>query len=448
MLSPVPCIGAPPVERRVTMRKVLAIALPVAVSNITIPLLTLVDTAAVGQIPDAALIGAVALGGVIFSFVFWGFSFLRTGTTGLTAQAYGSGNTDEVRATLGRALLIAGGAGLLIILLQQPIAFAAFSLLKASDRVERYARSYFAIRIWIAPLALANFALTGWFIGRQRARTAVVLQLLLNGLNIVLDLSFVMLFGWGVRGVALGTNIAEGTAALVGLYIAARELRTLGGQWSAKRLLDPARLKRTFTVNRDIMMRSLCLIFALSFFTAQGAKAGDVTLAANEVLMQFILLSAFLLDAFGTASEALVGESIGAQDRRGLIDAMKLPTIWSIGISVLLAIGFFALGPSIIDLMTANEAVRATARAYLPWCTFAPIIAVWCFQLDSIFIGATQSHALRNAMMISLCVFLMAWWVLHGPFGNNGLWAALMIFYVARACALLLHVPGLMRRII
>ncbi|MDE1173113.1 MAG: MATE family efflux transporter [Parvibaculaceae bacterium] len=438
-------ISTPP-GRRVTTRKVLAIALPIAVANLTIPLLTLADIAAVGQVPDAALIGAVALGGVIFSFVFWGFSFLRMGTTGLTAQAFGADNRDEIRATLGRALLIAGGAGLLIIILQGPIAAIAFGLLHASARVEELARSYFAVRIWIAPLALSNFALTGWFIGRQRARIAVFLQLLLNGLNLTLDLTFVLVFGWGVPGVALGTDIAEGTAALLGLYIAARELKALGGRWRLKRLLDPVRLRRTFTVNRDIMVRSLCLIFVLSFFTAQGAKTGDVTLAANEVLMQFILLAAFLLDAFGTASEALVGESIGAQDRRGLIDAMKLPGLWALGVSLILAAGFLLLGPFVIDILTREEAVRLAARTYLPWCAFAPLVAVWCFQLDSIFIGATLSHALRNAMMASLFVFLLAWWALHGPFGNHGLWAAMMIFYFARAASLAFYLPGLLRR--
>jgi MATE family, multidrug efflux pump len=422
-------------------RAVLRIAGPIVISNLSTPLLGLADTAVVGQIPDAAYIGAIAVGAMIFNFVYWGFGFLRMGTTGLTAQAHGAGDGDEVRAALGRALLIACVLGLVLILLQGAIRAAALALVHGSPEVEGLADRYFAIRIWSAPFTLANYALLGWFIGRQRAGTALVVQVFMNGLNIVLDVVFVLGFGWAVQGVAAGTLIAEVAAALLGLVLAGRELAKMGGAWDWALVKRPDRISRSLAVNRDIMLRTLCLIFVLSWFTAEGARAGDVILAANVVLMQFVSLSAYLLDAFAFAAEALVGKSVGGRSHAGLRDTVRLVTLWACGIALGLTSAFLVFGGLFVDALSTDPAVRTAARTYLPWAAVGPVASVACFLLDGIFIGATRTGEMRNAMALSLAIFLLVWWPLSSAFGNHGLWASLLLFYVARAVTLGRYYP-------
>lgn len=432
--------AARPVTRdRVTHGTVLRLAGPIVLSNISTPLLGLADMVVIGRIPNPAALGAIALGATIFNFVYWGFGFLRMGTTGLTAQAMGARDTEEVSANLGRALIVAAAIGFCLIAMQWPIGFVALALLKGSAKVQAMAHDYFAIRIWSAPFTLANFALLGWFIGRQKASTALVLQVFMNGLNIALNVTFVARFGWAVKGVAAGTLIAEIAAACLGVALAWRDLKGIGwtGRWARARLLDPVRLARMIAVNRDIMLRTFCLIFAFAFFTAQGARAGDVTLAANAVLGQFIALAAFLLDAFCSATEALVGEAVGARNERTLERAVWLASIWAGGVAVALSVFTFFAGPMLIDALTASPEVRVAARIYLPWAALIPIVAVWCFLLDGIFIGATRTGEMRNAMAVALPIFLIAWWFLSASYGNHGLWAALTIFYVARTVTLL-----------
>ncbi len=426
-----------PPPQRVTHGRVLRLAGPIVLSNISTPLLGIADMAVIGRIPNPAALGAIALGGTIFNFVYWGFGFLRMGTTGLTAQALGAKNAHEVSANLGRALLIAAAIGLSLILLQWPIGLAAFALLKGSAEVQAMAHDFFAIRIWSAPFTLANFAILGWFIGRQKASTALLLQVFMNGINIALNVTFVAVFGWAVKGVATGTVIAEIAACALGLSLSARDLKSVGWYWEWPRLLDREKLGRMIAVNRDIMIRTFCLIFAFAFFTAQGARSGDVLLAANAVLGQFIAVSAFLLDAFGFAAEALVGQSVGARDRAAFDRTVKLTSLWAGGAALALSLGLLAAGPLLIDALTTSEPVREAARTYLPWAAAAPFAAVWCFLLDGIFIGATRSVEMRNAMALSLGIFLAAWWLLAAPYGNHGLWAALIIFYLARAATLL-----------
>jgi len=429
-----------------THRSVLGLALPIMLSNVTTPLLGAVDTAVVGQIPDAAYIGAVALGSLVFTFVFWAFGFLRMGTTGLTAQALGAGDQDEVAACLGRSLLIALAAGTALIVLQWPIRETAFAWIDASARVETLARSYFDIRIWAAPATLANYALLGWFIGRGRTDIGLVLQLVLNLLNMALDLLFVLGFGWDVRGVALGTVVAEWCAALLGVALALRQLRRAARIGSWQRLRDPARLRRTLVVNGDIMVRSLALIFAFVWFMAQGARQGDVMLAANAVLMQFISMVAYFLDGLAFAAEALVGRAIGAAQRTGLLLAARLTTLWAVLIAALASLALLLAGGQLIDLLSVDTAVRATARSYLPWAAWAPLAGVLAFQLDGIFIGATRTRDMRQAMLLSLALFLLAWWALQ-PLGNHGLWAALYVHYLARTLSLAWFLPGLVRSV-
>jgi multidrug resistance protein, MATE family len=437
---------APRTGDGVTHRAVLAIAVPIMISNLSTPLLGVVDTAVIGRIPDPAYIGAVAVGALVFSFVFWAFGFLRMGTTGLTAQAFGANDTAEIGASLARALLIAVGIGTVLIALQWPIAEITFGLLEGSVRVEALAREYYDIRIWAAPATLINYALLGWFVGLGRARTALALQLVLNLSNMALDAWFVLGLDMGVKGVALGTLIAEMLAAAVGLAIAARYLRKLGQRWDFARLLAAERIVRTLAVNRDIMIRSLALIFVFAWFLAQGAKSGDGILAANAVLMHFVTVTAYFLDGFAFAAEALVGRAVGAARRPGLIAATRLTTWWAAGVALLASLLLVVLGPMIVDLLSVDPTVRALARIYLPWAALAPLAGVWCFQLDGIFIGATRTPQMRNAMLVSLAIFLAAWLAL-APFGNHGLWAALYVHYLARAATLFWCFPGLVRAV-
>jgi MATE family multidrug resistance protein len=430
----------------VTHRTVLSIAVPVMLSNVSTPLIGVVDTTVVGQIPDPAYIGAVAVGALIFSFVFWGFGFLRMGTTGLTAQALGAKDIDEVAANLGRALLIALAIGLVLIVLQWPIRGTAFYLLGGSAQVEELASQYFDIRIWAAPATLANYALLGWLIGLGRTDVGLVLQLVLNITNIALDALFVLGFGWDVRGVALGTLIAECVAAVVGLVFAWRLMRSLGGAISVSSLLMPERLRRTIIVNGDIMLRSLALIMVFVWFVAHGARQGDVILAANAVLTQFISVGAFFLDGLAFAAEALVGRALGARHRAGLLAAVKITTVWAAATAVAIALLTALVGAAVIDFMTVDPAARAAARIYLPWVMLTPVLGVWAFQLDGVFIGATHTAQMRNAMIMTVVVYLIAWWLLR-PFGNHGLWAALAVHYVARTGTLLAYYPGLLRSV-
>ncbi len=416
------------------------------VSNVSTPLLGVVDTGVVGQLPDPAYIGAVALGALVFNFVFWGFGFLRMGTTGLTAQAFGAAAAVEIRASLGRAVLLALAVGAGLIFLQWPIREVAFGLLDGSPRVEGLARDYYGIRIWAAPATLINYALLGWFIGLGRARVALALQLVLNITNMLLDAFFVLGLGLDVKGVAGGTVLAEVVAAAAGLLIAARQLHGFGGRWDVARLLAPERLARTVAVNRDIMIRSLALIFIFSWFMVQGAKQGDTTLAANAVLMSIVSVAVYFLDGLAFAAEALVGRAVGEANRAGLSAAARMTTWWAAGVAVLATAVALPFGPAIIDALTVDETVRAAARVYLPWAALAPLAGVWCFQLDGIFIGATRAAEMRNAMLMSVAIFLVGWWLLK-PWGNHGLWAALYVHYAARTGTLLYYFPTLVRSV-
>lgn len=415
-------------------------------SNMTTPLIGVVDTAVVGRIPDPTYIGAVALGALVFTFLYWSLMFLRMGTTGLTAQALGANDQGEIAASLGRALVIAVLAGIGLIVLQWPIREMAFGLLDGTERVERLARGYYDVRIWAAPASLANFALLGWFIGLGRTDIGLVLQVVLSATNVALDLLFVLGFGWDVKGVALATVIAEVLAAVVGLAIAVRHARKLGGRWSLEQLFVPARLRRVIAVNTDIMIRTLALLLAYSWFMSQSAKQGDAVLAANSILMQFITVSAYFLDGWAFAAESLVGRAIGATHRAGLKDAARMTTLWASGVAVLVTAVLAIGGPWFVDWLTVDPTARATARVYLPWAVLAPVFGVWAFQLDGIFIGATRTQDMRNAMLASLAVYLVGWWALQG-LGNHGLWAAMYVHYVARVTSLLYFYPRLVQSV-
>ena len=432
-----------PQSTPVTHRGVLAIALPIMLSNVTEPIVGVVNSAVIGQLPDAYYIGAITVGALIFNFIYWGFGFLRIGTGGLSAQATGRGDADELVAVLMRALIIAAVAGVTLILLSPLIGKLTFSLIEGSPEVESHAATYFYIRVFSAPFALTNFCLIGWFVGQGRARTTFVIQLYLNLLNGVLSLIFVLWLGMTSEGVALAVLIAEVTAALLGLYIAFRRLREMGARFERYRVFDRAKLIRTFAINRDIMIRTICLVMVFSWFTARGAKASDVIVSANAILMHFFDVGAFLVDGFAFATEALVGQSIGAHDRQRFATAVRLTWIWAFVVGFLVFAVIYLGGPWFIDTMAVNPDVRETARHYLLWAALTPLIGVACFQYDGIFTGATQTADMRNMMLLSMITFFIVWWPLEQYYGNHGLWASMIVFFAARGVFFALRMPAL-----
>ena len=436
--------------------RVLGLAWPVIFSNVTVPLIGLVDTAIMGHMPEAAYIGGVALGGLIFNFVYWSFGFLRMGTTGLTAQAFGrlGGSADavavtELRAVLLRALLLGGACGLALVVLQWPIATAAFAILNGSAQVEDLAAIYFAVRIWGAPVTLASYAVLGWLFGTQSVKSAVATQIATNLINIALSLLFVLGFGWGVAGVAAGTVVAEVLGVAFAVVLVRRRLTALTGAPTLKVerriVLDRAALVRLAAINADIFVRTLCLVFAFAWFTDRSAAMGDVLLAANAALQQLIQFTAFALDGFAFAAEALVGQAVGAARRDDLIAAIRTSTIMAAVVAVAFAGCYAVLGGAIVDLLTDLADVRAAARDYLFWIALMPLVAVWSFQLDGIFIGATRSREMRNAMLVTLAIYLaFGYWAIS-VWDNHGLWAALVVLMVARTATLTAYMPRVLR---
>jgi len=420
---------------KLTHRRVLTIALPIVLSNATVPILGAVDTGVIGQLGEAAPIGAVGIGAIILSGLYWIFGFLRMGTTGLAAQAIGRDNAVEVRALLLRALLFAGGAGAVIILLQSLLFSAAFMLAPASDEVESLAREYLSIRVWSAPAAIAVYGLTGWLIAQERTRAVLVLQVAMNGLNILLDFVFVLGMGLSVGGVAAATVIAEWSGVLLGLWFA-REVFTPKGWADPAVLFARDKLGQMWRVNGDILIRSVLLQGIFISFLFLASDFGDVTLAANQVLLQFLYITSYGLDGFAFAAETLVGQALGQQNRQRLRRAALLSAFWAGLTGLMLAIGFAVLGGWIVDIMTTADAVRAAARDYLPWMIAAPLVGFAAWILDGIFIGATRTRDMRNMMLVSTVIYAISAAALVPSLGNTGLWAALMISFVARACTL------------
>ena len=432
----------------ITHRNILNIAWPIILANLSTPLLGMVDTAVIGNLGDPSLIGAIAIGGILFSFIYWGFGFLRMGTTGLVAQAKGAGDTQEMRATFYRSLCIALFIGAILLLLQYPIAYLSFQLLDGSQQVEFAAKTYFEIRIWSAPISLSNLAIVGFLLGQQDTKSVLKLQLLLNGTNIILDFVFVVGFNWSVSGVATATVISEVIAIIFGLSIIFRQFRSNNGNLAIPlpTLIDTQALKKLFQVNRDLLIRTLCLLFAFAFFTNQGAQSGDILLSANAILMQFVTFAAFFLDGFALAAETLVGSAIGSKNVP-LLDSI-IKRCFSIGFvtSLLLSVVFWLVGIPIIHLLTNVDLVRQAAETYLIWAILAPILSFSCYLLDGIFIGATRTVEMRNAMILSLLTFLTAWYLLFEDFltlGNHGLWLCLQIYFLARALTLAYYLPRL-----
>jgi MATE family, multidrug efflux pump len=425
-----------------THRRVLKVALPIVISNVTVPVLGAVDTGVIGQLGLAAPIGAVGIGAVILSAMYWMFGFLRMGTSGLVAQAVGAGDAGESSALLMRALMIGGAAGFGLILLQVPFFWLAFSLAPASAEVEAMARSYLSIRIWGAPAAIALYGVTGWLFATERTRAALVLQLWMNGLNILLDLVFVLKFGWGIEGVAVATLLAEASGLVLGLWLA-RGAFADGGWRDRVRIFDTAKLKNMASVNSDILIRSVLLQAAFIMFLFLGAGFGDLTLAANQINLQFLEITAYGLDGFAIAAETLVGQAFGAGNRAALRRSVLLTSFWGLITVAVLALAFALGGAVLIRVMTTATDVQAEALRYLPWMVAAPLLGLPAWMLDGVFIGATRTRDMRNMMILSFGLYLILLWILLEPLGNHGLWASLLIFLVLRGVTLGFRYPAL-----
>lgn len=426
----------------VTHKRILNTAVPIVLSNATVPILGAVDTGVVGQMGSAIPIGAVGIGAIILSAVYWVFGFLRMGTVGLTSQARGAGDTPEATALLSRAMLIGLTAGLVLILLQIPVFWAGFQLSPASPEVEALARDYMEIRIWSSPAAISVYGITGWLIAQERARAVFAVQLWMNGLNIVLDLIFVLGFEWGVTGVAWATFIAEWSGMALGLWFCRDAFRT--PYWrEARRVFEAAKLRRMAVVNSDIMIRSVLLEAIFVSFMFFGARFDDVTLAANQILLQFLFITAFAMDGFAFAVETLVGQALGAKNRAMLRKGALMCSGWSMAIGLFLAAVFALLGQMIIDIMATAPDVRAAAGTYLIYMILAPLLGAAAWMLDGIFIGATRTADMRNSMAITAAIYFAVAYPLMGWIGNHGLWVALLLSFVLRGILLGWRYPAL-----
>jgi MATE family multidrug resistance protein len=433
-----------PVHPAITTRQVFAIAGPAMVANLTTPLIGIVSTTAIGRLDDAALLGGVAMTSVIFDCLFWLFAFLRMSTLAFTAQAQGAGEIKEYAAILVRGFIVAGLIGAALIALQVPLAAVTFQLMGGSEGVTRAAKAYFMIRIWSAPLALANYVILGWLVGQARANLALALQIVINLINATATVLLVQVYGAGIAGAAIAAVLAEMAGFAAGIVVAWR-ISLVGFAVPAATLFDRAKLMRMLAVNRDILVRTAALIVVFLFFTAKGARDGDVTLAANSVLNNFLLVSAFFLDGLANAAQQLCGRAFGARDARGFADSTRLVLLWGVGFALVVSVLFALFGPALINLMTTSDDVRRYARDFLLFVILAPLPGVFAFGFDGIYVGATWAREMRNLMLASLAIFLATWWA-FSSFGNTGLWIALLGFYVARGGLQGLRYPALLRK--
>ncbi|HEY4191134.1 MAG TPA: MATE family efflux transporter [Mesorhizobium sp.] len=419
----------------VTNRSVLAIAVPMTLAYLTTPILGLVDTAVVGQFGNAAMLGGLAAGALIFDVVFTSFNFLRSGTTGLVAQAFGRGDALEEQAIFWRAVLIAVVVGVALAALAPLVSLGGQWFIDAAPGVNAAMDTYIRIRLLAAPFSLINYAILGYVLGRGEGALGLLLQLVLNSINIVLCLFLGLKLGWGVAGVAWATVSGEFLAMLLGLAIVCRRFYALP-RLSKDRILNRQAIMRMMALNRDIMIRSFSLLATFALFTRQGAQHGTVTLAANAVLMNFFLVASFFLDGFATAAEQLAGRAVGARAQAAFRLAVRLTLLWGFALAGAATLVLLFAGDRLIGLVTTAPDVRATAAAYLPWAAFTALSGVLAFEMDGVFIGATWSRDMRNMMLVSFLVFVAALFVLT-PFGNYGLWAALHIFLLTRGLSLL-----------
>lgn len=432
---------------KVDNRAVLKIALPAIAANLAIPLVGIVDTWAIGHLPGAERLGAIALASQVFSALFWTFGFLRMGTTGLAAQSYGRGSTGALADVALRGLVSAVVFGVLLWVLQDWLGAMAFGLFGAGEVQERLAAEYFTIRIQGAPFALAGFVATGWLIGTRRIGLAVGLQVGLNLANAVLSLIFVVGLGMGVRGVALGSLFAETGAGVLAIIILLRinSIAVFRARIKLGALTDKRAIANLFRINRDLFIRTLFLVAAFWIFTDSGARLGSVPLAANQILLNFVLLSAFVLDGYAHAAEALVGSAYGVGELADLRRAAGLSAVWASGTSIVLAIIYWVSGPTIIAFLTIDSEVQALASTLLPWVVVVPVAGIFSFQFDGIFIGATRTLDMMWTMIMAFAIYWLALKHWMPLIGIHGVWLAFIVFLLARGLGLAVRYPALER---
>ena len=430
-------------------RRVWTLSWPVVIANVTIPLVGLVDTAVMGRMPDPSYVGAVAVGATIFNALYWIFGFLRMGTTGLTAQALGARRPGDLAGVALRAATIALALGFAAIALQFPLGALVLRLFDASDPVEAFAATYFRIRIWGAPALLLHMVALGILFGLQRVRATLALSLLLNLSNVVLDVLFVIGFGWEVAGVAAATIISEWLAACAGVVLVVRALISTGWQRRLPAdLWQRDRLSALFQVSGNLIVRSFFVQLPFFVFTLIGARFGDLVLAANAIIMQLLLAMAFMLDAFAHTAETLCGYAYGAGDRQALRRSMGYSLVWAIAGALVIALGYALAGDRLINTLTLLPEVRAAAAELLPWAVAAPLLAVLAFHFDGVFIGTTRTATLRNTMFCAAMLYLLILWLTLERYGNQGLWWAMMVFFGSRGLVLAALYPGIERALV
>ncbi len=434
-------------EKRLLHKKVLSLSWPVVIANLSLPLAGAVDTAVVGHLPNPEYIGAVALGALIFSMFYFLCGFLRMGTTGFVAQSLGARIDSEIVATFIRALSIGLIISIIFIALQSPIAVAIFWYFDAAETVEEFALDYFLIRVWGSPFGLTNLVIMGLLFGLQRMRTALVLQLILNGMNIVLDLIFVHGFGWGVSGVATATLISESATAIIGLLICYRLFRTKKIERVRLDLFNRKKLSRLATVNVNIFLRTLCLEIVVVYFMWVSTQQGSLVLAANAILLHLVHFLAFGLDGFAHAAETLAGNAYGMKSRERLHNVVVVTLLWSVVVALVFCIVYALGGTFIVSLMTSIESVQETANLYLPWLIVAPIFCVWPFLYDGVYIGMTRTVEMRNSMLIAMIVFFITVQLGIGALGTHGLWLGFLVFMAVRGLTLAFWYVGIERKI-
>ena len=420
---------------KVTINKqILRLAIPNILTNLSVPLLSSVDTAVVGHLDKVYYLGAIAIGSMIFNFIYWGLGFLRMGTTGLTSQAFGQSNDKEISLNLFRPLTVAIISGLLLVLFQFFIAEFAFYIINATPEVENFAKKYFYIRIYAAPATLAIYVFHGWFLGLQNARFPMIILITVNLLNIIFNLLFIYQFDMKSNGVALGTVVAQYSGLLISIILLSSSYKKYLKNFSMSELFNLTKLKTFFKVNTDIFIRTLSLVFVFSFFTAESAVHGDEILAANTILLQLWVILAYSVDGFAFAAESLVGKFIGAKDKVNLVKSIKYIFVWGIGLGLFFTLLYSFGGNQIISIYTNNESVISLALSLLFWAVISQLINSVSFIWDGIYIGATATSAMRNSMLLStLLVFLPAYFILKESYGNSALWLALVLFMASRA---------------
>ena len=428
-------------------RQIWTLAGPIILTNVSVPFLGAVDTAVVGHLPQPYYIGAVAIGAMLFNYIYHLFNCLRMGTTGPTAQALGAADYAEARAIVYRALLLAAAIGSFVIALQSPVLRFALWFIEASPEVERYAREYFLIRVWALPALLAVFGIIGWCYGLKDVRSPLMILFFTNGLNIGLDFLFVFGFGWDVTGVAWASLIAAYAGLFLGLYYVQRNLARFPDDGRRSRILEPAQVARMVSINSDIILRTFCVVSVHAIFMAQSARLGDLALATNQVLHNFLIFTSFALDGIAHAAEAVLGAQVGRRERHAFRQNMRVVLGWAAAFGILTVAVYAIAGPAIIALLTSIPEVRANAEVHLIWPVVLPLVSIWAYTYDGIYLAATRTKIMRNTVIAAFLVFLAAVHLLVPAIGNVGLWIALFAYLGARGLLLHLSLPSVLRAI-